>query len=328
MTKKFAITLAAALLMFLPQRALAVEGDENTMYDNSAEGNTYYEEPQYNNTYEDPGYNGGYQNGGDQNNSAENSTDWNSGGANNGYDESYNNGTGNESYNNQNGQSYTEPYTEPYTETEPAETYTEPYTEPYEEAEEEYTEPEVYIEPEPEPEPEVQSEPEPELSINEVQGEGYTVSGVVTGSDEAAENVTLILSNGSDTIETVSDASGEFLFTDVANGTYTLSAADSDAYEAVSEPLEVTVENRNKLGYEITVEPAEETEPPAEAPEEEAEEKEETKEELPVEEAETDQQSADASDGMSAFELILISAGTILLLAAVGIALFRKLSQR
>ena len=92
--------------------------------------------------------------------------------------------------------------------------------------------------------------------------------------------------------------------------------------------MEVTVENRNKLGYEIGVTPVE-AEPEEEPAEEENEKSaEEPEEELPVEETETDQQSSDASGGMSTFERILISGGTLLLIAAIGIALFRKISAR
>jgi Cna protein B-type domain. len=135
--------------------------------------------------------------------------------------------------------------------------YEEPYTEPYSEVyEEEYTEPEIYTEPAAEPEtieePEEPEETE-ELSINAVKGEGHTVSGVVTEDEGPAENVKLLLSAEDDSIEAVSNDKGEFTFTDVANGTYTLKAVDSEAYQAAAEPIEVKVENRNKLGYEIAV---------------------------------------------------------------------------
>ena len=70
-----------------------------------------------------------------------------------------------------------------------------------------------------------------------------------------------------------------------------MSAADSETYEAAAEPVEVAVENRNKLGYDIAVTPIETEPEQEEAPEEteEAEEPEESEEELPVEEAETHQ---------------------------------------
>src|SRR5699024_11120396 len=140
-----------------------------------------------------------------------------------------------------------------------------------------------------------------------------------TENEAPAENVKLLLSAEDDSIEAVSNDKGEFTFTDVANGTYTLKAVDSQTYQAAAEPIEVKVENRNKLGYEIAVLQVEKEPETEEVPEET---------EVPEEAAETDQQSSETSDGMSAFELILISGGTILLLAAIGIALFRKISAR
>lgn len=297
MIKKYIVTFIAVLLIFAPARTFAVEQD-NTFDDGAG---TYYAEPwqeeiTYDNTDEDPGYGENYQNS-----------------------ETVEEGTWNDGYNDQ----YTEPevYEEPYTEP-----YIEPYTEPETKTDEEpYTEPEIYTESEIYEEP--YTEPEEELSINTVKGEGYTVSGVVTGDDQPAENVKLLLSTENDSIETVSNDKGEFTFEDVANGTYTLSAADSETYEAAAEPVEVAVENRNKLGYHIAVTPIEAEPEQKEAPEE-TEEAKEPEEELPVEEAETDQQSSDAADVVSTFELILIGGGTILLLAAIGIALFRKISAR
>lgn len=305
MIKKYIVTLIAVLLIFTPARAFAVEQD-NTVDDGTG---TYYGEPwqeeaPYDNTYEEPGYGENYPNNGTVEEGA-----WNDG-----YTDQY---TEPEVYEEPYTEPETETYEEPYTE---PEVYTEPETETYEEP---YTEPEVYEEPY--TEPVTEPEPEEELSINTVKGEGYTVSGVVTVDNQPAENVKLLLSTESDSIETVSNDNGEFTFEDVANGTYTLSAADSEIYKASAEPVEVTVENRNKLGYDIAVTPIEADQ--EEAPEE-TEEVKEPEEELPVEEAETDQQSSDASDGMSPFELILIAGGTILLLAAIGIALFRKISAR
>lgn len=322
MIKKYIVTLIAVLLIFAPARAFAVEHD-NTFDDGTGEGTynevPWQEEAPYDNTYEEPVYGENNQNDDYQNNGTVEEDTWNDGY--NGTDDN----TYNDGYNDQYTEPevyeepYTEPYTEPYIEPE-AETYEEPYTEPY-------TEPEVYEEPYTETEVEPEPEEDEELSINAVKGEGYTVSGVVTGEEQPAENVKLLLSTENDSIETASNENGEFTFEDVANGTYKLSAADSETIEASAEPVEVTVENRNKLGYEIAVTPIEAAPVKEESPEE-TEEVEEPEEELPVEEAETEQQSSDASGGMSPFELILIAGGTILLLAAIGIALFRKLSAR
>ena len=307
MIKRYIVTLVTVLLIFAPARVFAVEQD-NTFDDGAGEG-TYNEVPQqeglpYDNTYEEPVYGENNQNNGYQNNGTAEEGTWNDG-----YNDTQDN-TYNEGYNNEytEPEVYEEPYTEPYIEPE-TETYEEPYTEPVIEAE---------------------PEEEEELSINTVKGEGYTVSGVVTGNDQPAEKVTLLLATDSDSIETISNDNGEFMFEDVANGTYTLSAADSEMFEASTEPVEVTVENRNKLGYDIAVTPIEAEPEQEEAPEETeaATEAEESEEELPVEEAKTDQQSSGASDGMSPFELILIAGGTILLLAAIGIAIFRKISAR
>lgn len=312
MIKKYLVALIAVLIIFTPAHAFAVE--QGTTFDDGTGGGTYYEEPwqepAYDNTYEEPGYEENFQNDGYQNDSAEGEGAWDNG-YNGAEDNTYNDG-------------YSEQYEEP-------EVYEEPYTEPYSEVyEEEYTEPEIYTEPAAEPETiEELEEPEEteELSINAVKGEGHTVSGVVTEDEAPAENVKLLLSAEDDSIEAVSNDKGEFTFTDVANGTYTLKAVDSEAYQAAAEPIEVKVANRNKLGYEIAVIQVEK-EPETEEVPEETEEPEEAGEELPAEAAETDQQASETSDGMSAFELILISGGTILLLAAIGIALFRKISAR
>lgn len=309
MIKKYLVALIAVLIIFTPAHAFAVE--QGTTFDDGTGGGTYYEEPwqepAYDNTYEEPGYEENFQNDGYQNDSAEGEGAWDNG-YNAGEDNTYNDG-------------YSEQYEEP-------EVYEEPYTEPYSEVyEEEYTELEIYTEPAAEPESiEVPEETE-ELSINAVKGEGHTVSGVVTEDEAPAENIKLLLSAEDDSIEAVSNDKGEFTFTDVANGTYTLKAVDSEAYQAAAEPIEVRVENRNKLGYEIAVIQVEK-EPETEEVPEETEEPEEADEELPAEAAETNQQASETSDGMSAFELILISGGTILLLAAIGIALFRKISAR
>ncbi|CAD2070623.1 hypothetical protein GCM10007275_17160 [Jeotgalicoccus coquinae] len=331
MIRKYIVVLIAVLLIISPARAFTVEQD-NTFEDGTYYGEPVQEQAPYDNTYQEPGYGENYQNDGYQNNGTEEGA-WNNG-VNGTEDNTYNNG-----YNNQyeepavnNEGTYTEPYTEPYTDP-GMETYEESYTEP-----EVYTEP--YTEPVAEPEPEVESEPETEaeepaeeerLSINTVKGEGYTVSGTVTDGENPAAEVTLVLAAGEESIEAVSDENGEFTFTDVANGIYTLGPADSDIFEAAAEPVEVAVENRNKLGYEIGVTPVE-AEPEEESAEETADPAEETKEEpeeeLPVEAAETDERSTDASGGISTFELLLISGGTLLLIAAIGIALFRKLSAR
>lgn len=312
MIKKYLVALIAVLIIFTPAHAFAVE--QGTTFDDGTSGGTYYEEPwqepAYDNTYEEPGYEENFQNDGYQNDSAEGEGAWDNG-YNGAEDNTYNDG-------------YSEQYEEP-------EVYEEPYTEPYSEVyEEEYTEPEIYTEPAAEPEtieePEEPEETE-ELSINAVKGEGHTVSGVVTENEAPAENVKLLLSAEDDSIEAVSNDKGEFTFTDVANGTYTLKAVDSQTYQAAAEPIEVKVENRNKLGYEIAVIQVEK-EPETEEVPEETEEPEEADEALPAEAAETNQQASETSDGMSAFELILISGGTILLLAAIGIALFRKISAR
>ncbi|CEA02587.1 hypothetical protein BN1048_01769 [Jeotgalicoccus saudimassiliensis] len=355
MNRKYIAVFIAVLLMIAPARAFAVEQD------NTFDDGTYYEEPAeeqvpYDNQYEEPGYNNNYQNDGYQDGSYQNNVNQNDGYQDDGY---YNNGTENDDWNNgaengtwnngteegawNNGVTGTQDntYNDGYNNNQYQEpgvndgTYTEPYTEPYTETyEEPYTEPEVYTEPyeEPAAEPEPAEEPaeEEEFSINTVKGEGYTVSGTVTDGENPAADVTLVLAADEESIEAVSDENGEFTFTDVANGTYTLSAADSEQYEAAAEPVEVTVENRNKLGYEIGVTPVEAEPEPAEEPaEEETEEPVKVKEEEPpVEEAETDEKSSEASGSMSPFEMLLIGGGTLLLIAAVGIALFRKISAR
>ena len=333
MIKKYITLFIAVLIMITPARAFAVEQD-NTFDEGAYYGEPAEEQVPYDNTYEEPGYGGNYQNDGYQNNDTENGG-WNDGTEegnwNNGTEEgAWNNDSDNGNWNNGVNGTQDNTYNDGYNNTyeEPIESYTEPYTEPYTETyEEPYTEP--YIEPytEPAAEPEVEEAAEDEsFSINTVKGEGYTVSGTVTDGDNPAADVTLVLAAGEESIETVSDDKGEFTFSDVANGIYTLSAADSDTYEAAGEPLEVAIENRNKLGYEITVTPNETEQEPAEEETEKVEEEQE--EELPVEETETDERSSDASGGMSTFELLLISGGALLLAAAIGIALFRKISRR
>lgn len=296
MFKNYILAVFAVLLISIPAPALAVEEDQGTeTFEENTTGDTYYEEPaaqpwqegnQYDNTYEEPAYDNDIQNGSYQDNSAQD----------NGYYDGYNDQPA----------TYEEPYEEPY-----VEPYTEPYIEPYTETyEEPYTEPyvEEYIEP---AETEVETEEDADVSISTVKEDGYDVSGVVSGDDKTIGNVELTLSNDSETLETTSDQNGKFTFMDVSNGTYTLSVAGSETYEAASEPVEVTVNNRNKLGYEMAVTPVE------------------AEEDLPVEAAETDERAEETVvSGMSAFELILISTGTVLLAITVSILLFRKLSRR
>lgn len=298
MFRKYVLVLFAIMLLLIPARAFAVEGDPNTeIFEGNTTGDPYYEEPaaepwqdgsQYNNTYEEPAYNNTGEEG-YQDNSVPDS----------GYYDGNNNQT----------ETYEEPYVEPY-----EEPYVEPYTEPYVEENIEAVEPEI----EQVTEPEV-TEEEEEMSISTVKKDGYNVSGVVFGDVETLESIDLILSSDEETLETTSDKDGAFTFTDVANGTYTLSAAESESYDRASDPIEVAVSNRNKLGYEIAVTLAEV----------EAEPEQETEEDLPVESAETDERAEETVDsGMSPFELVLISVGTILLAITVGILLFRKLSRR
>lgn len=222
---------------------------------------------------------------------------------------------------------YEEPYVEPWVEDpyiEPwyDDTYEEPvypndgqndqsvtYEEPYVE---EIEEPERYIE----PEPEIEVAPEPaEVSISSVVSENYNVSGTVVGDDEIKAGVLLILTGEDEIKETTSDEDGAFVFNDVPNGTYSLSAEDSEDYEIASELIEVTVDNRNKLGYEITIEEVQ--------PEPEVEE------DLPIEAAETDERAEETEGStISGFELSLIIIASVLLLITIAIVLFRKLSRR
>lgn len=300
MFRKYVLVLFAILLMLIPARVFAVEGDQNTeVFEENTSGNSYYEEPaaepwqdgnQYNNTYEEPTYNNTEEEGYQDNSVPDNG---------------YYNGNNNQT------ETYEEPYEEPYVEPY-VEPYTEPYTEPYVEENIEAVEPET----EQVAEPEITEEEE--MSISTVKGDGYDVSGVVFGDGETIESVDLILSSDGETLETTSDKDGAFTFTDVANGTYTLSATESEGYERASDPIEVAVNNRNKLGYEIAVTLVEADPEPEQ----------ETEEDLPVESAETDERAEETVDsGMSPFELVLISVGTILLAITVGILLFRKLSK-
>lgn len=317
MIKRYIVTLIAVLIIFTPVRVFAVE--ENNAFNEGTEEGIYNEVPQqeelpYDNTYEAPNYGENNWNNGYENNGAVEDGMWNDG------DKGTDGNTDNDGYQNQYTapEVYEDPYTAPYTEEE-IETYEAPYEETTV-----YTAPEVYEAPYTKPVAESEvSEADKTLSINTVKREGYTVSGVVTGEGQPADNVKLLLATDNESIETASNENGEFTFEDVANGTYTLSVADSEVFEASAEPVEVTVENRNKLGYKIEVtsigqSPVKEGKP------------EETKEveEPPVEEAKTNEQSSSASNGMSLFELILIAGGTLLLLAAIGISLFRKLSER
>lgn len=230
-----------------------------------------------------------------------------------------------------------EPYTEPYIEPWPDDTYEEPdsydgnqnenfndqpvpyeepepYVAPHVEEPQPYVAPEIKMTPEPEPEPVEAAEPA-ELSISSVASETYNVSGAVTGDADVVEGVRLILSDGDETIETTSDEDGKFVFSDVPNGMYNLSAEESKNYEVTTKPIEVDVDDRNKLGYEITLE-AVEIQP-------------EPEEDLPIESAETDERSEKTKGtAISGFELSLIVIASILLLITISIVLFRKFSRR
>lgn len=239
-----------------------------------------------------------------------------------------------------------EPYTEPYVEPWEEEPYVEPweeepYFEPWNENTYEepiyyndsptdnyndqpvtYEEEEPYIEeveePEPYVEPEIEVAPDPaELSISSVASENYNVSGIVVGDDEIIEGVLLILSNENEKIETTSAEDGTFVFSEVPNGTYSLSAEESEDYEVMPDPIEVIVDDRNKLGYEVIVTAIEVQPEP------------EIEEDLPIESAETEERAEETEGAsISGFELSLILIASILLLITIAIVLFRKLSRR
>lgn len=334
MKNKYILIFIAFLIVFSPLNVQAVEGDNN-QYNNE------YQDPWQNNNQTDTYNEGqnGVTNDSYQDPNANNET-WNDGSTTEGYydtngnwvesgqsntnnynDNNWNDGNNSEGYYDANGvwvegnqrETQDDGYSDQANETEyqePVQTYEEPVVEE--------TEPVV--------EEEVAEEPKNEegISIQALEGEGYTVSGsVIDDSEASVEGITLVLTDGEESVESQSDANGEFLFEDVAPGTYTLNMKENDSYQTTTEPIDVEVGNRDKLGYSIEVQEIESEEPV----EEDAEEEKETSEadDTPVEETETDEKSEESiSDSISGLEIILISVGVILLLSTIGVIVYRR----
>lgn len=334
MKNKYILIFIAFLIVFSPLNVQAVEGDNNQYnneyqdpWQNNNQTDTYnegqngvtndsYQDPNANNeTWDDgsttEGYydtNGNWVESGQSNTNNYNDNNWNDGNNSEGYYDA--NGVwveGNQRETQDDG------YSDQANETEyqePVQTYEEPVVEE--------TEPVV--------EEEVAEEPKNEegISIQALEGEGYTVSGsVIDDSEASVEGITLVLTDGEESVESQSDANGEFLFEDVAPGTYTLNMKENDSYQTTTEPIDVEVGNRDKLGYSIEVQEIESEEPV----EEDAEEEKETSEadDTPVEETETDEKSEESiSDSISGLEIILISVGVILLLSTIGVIVYRR----
>lgn len=333
MKNKYILIFIAFLIVFSPLNVQAVEGDNN-QYNNE------YQDPWQNNNQTDTYNEGqnGVTNDSYQDPNANNET-WNDGSTTEGYydtngnwvesgqsntnnynDNNWNDGNNSEGYYDANGvwvegnqrETQDDGYSDQANETEyqePVQTYEEPVVEE--------TEPVV--------EEEVAEEPKNEegISIQALEGEGYTVSGsVIDDSEASVEGITLVLTDGEESVESQSDANGEFLFEDVAPGTYTLNMKENDSYQTTTEPIDVEVGNRDKLGYSIEVQEIESEEPV----EEDAEEKETSEaDDTPVEETETDEKSEESiSDSISGLEIILISVGVILLLSTIGVIVYRR----
>lgn len=336
MKNKYFLIFIAFLIVFSPLSVEAVEGTNN-QYNNQYQDpwlednqTDTYNEGQYgesNNTYQDP----------NQNTSPNNET-WNDGTPTEGYYDANGNwvepNQNNNNYNDNSGaydgsttagyydangvwiegnQQQNQEQTETTEEVDPS------YEEEYQEPVETYEEP--YIE---ETEPVVEeTEEEQGISIQALEGEGYTVSGKIVDEDEVGlEGLTVVLSDGEESVESQSDRNGQFIFEDVSSGTYVLSMKEHENYEAVTEPIDVEVGNRDKLGYSIAVQSLETEE---ETEEEVEEVPEEENEDTPVEEAETDEKASDSTnERMSGVEVTLISVGVLLLLSTIGILLYRR----
>lgn len=350
MKNKYILIFIAFLIVFSPLNVQAVEGDNNQYnneyqdpWQNNNQTDTYnegqngvtndsYQDPNANNeTWNDgsttEGYydtNGNWVESGQSNTNNYNDNNWNDGNNSGGYYDAngvWIEGDNTEGYYDSNGvwvegnqrETQDDGYSDQANETEyqePVQTYEEPVVEE--------TEPVV--------EEEVAEEPKNEegISIQALEGEGYTVSGsVIDDSEASVEGITLVLTDGEESVESQSDANGEFLFEDVAPGTYTLNMKENDSYQTTTEPIDVEVGNRDKLGYSIEVQEIESEEPV----EEDAEEEKETSEadDTPVEETETDEKSEESiSDSISGLEIILISVGVILLLSTIGVIVYRR----
>ena len=340
MKNKYSLIFIAFLIVFSPVNVQAVEGDNNQYnneyqdpWQNNNQTDTYNEGQNgvYNDSYQDPndnnetwndvstteGYydtNGNWVESGQSNTNNYNDNNWNEGNNSGGYYDAngvWIEGNNTEGYYDSNGV---------WVEGNQREAQDEGYNDQANEAE--YQEPvETYEEPV--VEEEVTEEPDNEegISIQALEGEGYTVSGTVIDDSEASvEGVTLVLTDGEESVESHSDAEGEFLFEDVAPGTYTLNMKENDSYQTTTEPIDVEVGNRDKLGYSIEVQEIQ-----SEAPVEEDTEEEKETAEAPVEETETDEKSEESiSDSISGLEITLISVGVLLLLSTIGVIVYRR----
>ncbi|MFC3419284.1 carboxypeptidase regulatory-like domain-containing protein [Salinicoccus hispanicus] len=151
---------------------------------------------------------------------------------------------------------YTDEYYEEWTE-EPYESYQpEPSSEEtFEQTVEQYTE-EVTEEPvvetteEPAIEPSVEPEPVQEpvnVSINQMEVTEFSIKGEVVSEGKGVEGVAVSLT-GEMEAEVVTDAEGQFVFTEVPAGDYTIESDVPEGYELEEDSRTLTLEDKNKKG--------------------------------------------------------------------------------
>ncbi|MCG1010619.1 carboxypeptidase regulatory-like domain-containing protein [Salinicoccus sp. ID82-1] len=219
---------------------------------------------------------------------------------------------------------YTQEYSEEWTE-EPYQSYQQPEPsteETFEQTVEQYTE-EVTEQPivvpteEPSIEPSVEPEPvqEPvDVSINQMEVTEFSIEGEVVSEGKGMEGVAVSLTGGMEA-EVMTDAEGQFSFTEVPAGDYTIESGVPDGYELEENSRTLTLEDKSKKGITFDL---------SAIPEESEEETEESIETI----APDERVSADQNVDDSSMNMMLIVIGSALLVLGLLIFMIRALRNR